>query len=75
MQNLRDFHTFLHSFTFVVFVHQRDLVINCLRNKHFHEVPGWRNWQTQRTQNPPVLGTLQVRFLFPAPARKQDEFK
>jgi hypothetical protein len=36
--------------------------------KHFQEVPGWRNWQTQRTQNPPVLGTLQVRFLFPAPA-------
>ena len=30
-------------------------------------MPGWRNWQTQRTQNPPVLGTLQVRFLFPAP--------
>ncbi len=31
-------------------------------------MPGWRNWQTQRTQNPPVLGTLGVRFPLPAPA-------
>ena len=30
--------------------------------------PGWRNWQTQRTQNPPVLSTLGVRFPLPAPA-------
>jgi hypothetical protein len=29
--------------------------------------PGWRNWQTQRTQNPPVLGTLGVRLPLPAP--------
>src|ERR1039458_8937679 len=21
----------------------------------FHSMPGWRNWQTQRTQNPPTL--------------------
>src|SRR5579864_1477028 len=35
--------------------------------KHLHEVPGWRNWQTQRTQNPPVLSTLGVRLPLPAP--------
>ena len=29
--------------------------------------PGWRNWQTQRTQNPPVLGTLGVQLPLPAP--------
>ena len=29
--------------------------------------PGWRNWQTQRTQNPPVLSTLGVRLPLPAP--------
>ena len=39
------------------------------RIKYFHEVPGWRNWQTQRTQNPPVLSTLGVRLPLPAPAR------
>ena len=30
--------------------------------------PGWRNWQTQRTQNPPVLSTLGVQLPLPAPA-------
>ena len=29
--------------------------------------PGWRNWQTQRTQNPPVLSTLGVQLPLPAP--------
>src|SRR5690348_5186073 len=33
-----------------------------------HLQPGWRNWQTQRTQNPPVLSTLGVRLPLPAPA-------
>ena len=28
--------------------------------------PGWRNWQTQRTQNPPVLSTLGVQLPLPA---------
>src|SRR5713226_7821688 len=32
--------------------------------------PGWRNWQTQRTQNPPVLSTLGVQLPLPAPTRK-----
>ena len=43
----------LHSFTFAV-VDEKDIEceISC-RNKHFHKVPGWRNWQTQRAQNPP----------------------
>jgi hypothetical protein len=61
------FHIYLHSFTIVVLDDEDiECEIGC-RIKHFNEVPGWRNWQTQRTQNPPVLGTLQVRFLFPAP--------
>src|SRR6185369_12131124 len=29
--------------------------------------PGWRNWQTQRTQNPPVLSTVGVQLPLPAP--------
>src|SRR6201987_163264 len=47
------FHIYFHSFTFAV-VDEKDIEceIGC-RIKHFHEVPGWRNWQTQRTQNPP----------------------
>jgi hypothetical protein len=32
------------------------------------QLPGWRNWQTQRTQNPPVLSTLGVQLPLPAPA-------
>jgi hypothetical protein len=35
--------------------------------------PGWRNWQTQRTQNPPVLSTLGVRFPLPAPSPTHSE--
>jgi hypothetical protein len=46
-------HTFLHSLTSVVWNgNEVKREISC-RIKHFHEVPGWRNWQTQRTQNPP----------------------
>jgi hypothetical protein len=30
--------------------------------------PGWRNWQTQRTQNPPTLAVMGVRPPLPAPA-------
>jgi hypothetical protein len=50
------FHIYLHSFTFAV-VDEKDIEceISC-RIKHFHKVPGWRNWQTQRTQNPPGFG-------------------
>jgi hypothetical protein len=29
--------------------------------------PGWRNWQTQRTQNPPALAVMGVRPPLPAP--------
>jgi hypothetical protein len=32
--------------------------------------PGWRNWQTQRTQNPPVLSTMGVQLPLPAPPAK-----
>jgi hypothetical protein len=61
------FHICLHSFTIVV-LDEKDIEceISC-KIKHFHEVPGWRNWQTQRTQNPPVLSTLGVRLPLPAP--------
>jgi hypothetical protein len=40
-----------------------------LKNPVVSSQPGWRNWQTQRTQNPPVLGTLGVRLPLPAPAQ------
>ena len=30
-------------------------------------MPGWRNWQTQRTQNPPTLAVMGVRPPLPAP--------
>jgi hypothetical protein len=50
----------LHIFTFVVFDGKGiECNIDC-KIKYFHEEPGWRNWQTQRTQN------LSVGFsLFP----------
>src|SRR5437773_5477036 len=37
-------------------------------NLLFSPTPGWRNWQTQRTQNPPVLSTLGVQLPLPAPS-------
>ena len=40
--------------------------ISC-KSRHFHEVPGWRNWQTQRTQNPPTFGS----WGFDSPSRHQ----
>src|ERR1700683_983074 len=45
------FHIYLHSVTIAV-LDEKDIEceISC-KIKHFHEVPGWRNWQTQRTQN------------------------
>ena len=33
----------------------------------FHPQPGWRNWQTQRTQNPPTFGS----WGFDSPSRHQ----
>ena len=46
-----DRHTFLHSFTFVAWDgNEVEREISCII-KHFHEVPGWRNWQRQRTQD------------------------
>ena len=66
--NPRKLSHFLHSCTFVGLDEKgTESVIGC-KIKHFHEVPGWRNWQTQRTQNPPVLSTLGVRLPLPAPA-------
>ncbi len=45
------FHIYFHSFTiYVLDEKDGECEISC-RIKHFHEVPGWRNWQTQRTQN------------------------
>ena len=62
------FHIYLHSFTFAV-VDEKDIEceISC-RIKHFHKVPGWRNWQTQRTQNPPGFGP----WGFDSPSRHHD---
>jgi hypothetical protein len=38
---------------------------------HGHQPePGWRNWQTQRTQNPPTLAVMGVRPPLPAPYLK-----
>src|SRR5579863_4666795 len=34
-------------------------------------LPGWRNWQTQRTQNPPTLAVMGVRPPLPAPQNKR----
>ena len=45
----------------------RNSSINLTVSISYGPSPGWRNWQTQRTQNPPVLGTLGVRFPLPAP--------
>ncbi len=33
--------------------------------------PGWRNWQTQRTQNPPTLAVMGVRPPLPAPTESK----
>jgi hypothetical protein len=44
------FHTFLHIFTFVVFDGKGiESNIDC-KIKDLPSKPGWRNWQTQRTQ-------------------------
>ena len=40
-----------------------------------YRTPGWRNWQTQRTQNPPVLSTLGVQLPLPAPDLKRSGIK
>jgi hypothetical protein len=40
----------LHRFTFAVLNEKEMECETVFRNKHFHGVPGWRNWQTQRTQ-------------------------
>ena len=40
----------------------------CCKNRDLRvDKPGWRNWQTQRTQNPPVLSTVGVQLPLPAP--------
>src|ERR1700684_2384207 len=61
------FHIYLHSVTIAV-LDEKDIEceISC-KIKHFHEVPGWRNWQTQRTQNPPGFGP----WGFDSPSRHQ----
>src|SRR3984957_12045841 len=62
------FHIHLHSFTFAA-ANEKDVrcEISC-KIKHFHEAPGWRNWQTQRTQNPPTFGS----WGFDSPSRHHD---
>jgi hypothetical protein len=60
-------HTFLHSFTFVVLDGKGIEYKIDFKIKYFHEAPGWRNWQTQRTQNPPTFGS----WGFDSPSRHQ----
>ena len=63
-KSVKDFHIYLHSFTIVVLdvLDERDIECEiCCRNKHFHEVPGWRNWQTQRTQKAPDVRSANRR--------------
>src|SRR5689334_10648864 len=42
-------------------------VLTCVCFFSFLEEPGWRNWQTQRTQNPPTFGS----WGFDSPSRHQ----
>src|SRR6266853_6645052 len=57
VHNPEYFHTFLHSFTFVALEDEGiEYKIGC-KIKHLQVEPGWRNWQTQRTQNPPTFGS------------------
>src|SRR5262249_11484606 len=65
--NHRKLSHFLTQFHIGCFWMTKKNVLNYFIIKHLHEVPGWRNWQTQRTQNPPVLGTLGVQLPLPAP--------
>src|SRR3984885_9814855 len=51
------FHIYLHSFTIFVLDDEDIECEICCKIRHFHGVPGWRNWQTQRTQNPPTFGS------------------
>ena len=67
MQILGNRHILLHSYTLFVLGLQM-LECNIGRKiKHFHEEPGWRNRQTQRTQNPPGFGP----WGFDSPSRHQ----
>ena len=51
------FHIYFHSFTIYV-LDEKDIECEIsFRIKHFLEEPGWGNWQTQRTQNPPTFGS------------------
>jgi hypothetical protein len=40
---------------------------SCAHRARRHPAPGWRNWQTQRTQNPPGFGP----WGFDSPSRHQ----
>src|SRR5262249_35520078 len=65
--NPRKLSHFLAQFHIRCFWRRRSRCKTGCRIKLLREQPGWRNWQTQRTQNPPVLGTLGVRLPLPAP--------
>jgi hypothetical protein len=62
-------HTSLHSCTFVILDEKGTEPLTDRKIKHFHEAPGWRNWQTQRTQNPPTFGS----WGFDSPSRHQHQ--
>jgi hypothetical protein len=46
---------------------RREADINLYAVNGLTDMPGWRNWQTQRTQNPPTLAVMGVRPPLPAP--------
>ena len=43
----------------------------CVLADRIVQAPGWRNWQTQRTQNPPALAVMGVRPPLPAPTKQR----
>ena len=67
MQIRENFHTFLHSYTFLLVSDKRTEYDIYFVIRHLQEAPGWRNWQTQRTQNPPGFGP----WGFDSPSRHQ----
>src|ERR1700739_1594063 len=42
--------------------------VNLIESTIYTPAPGWRNWQTQRTQNPPDHKSVGVQLPLPAPA-------
>ena len=48
-RNFENFHIYLHTFTFRALAYDGIYNYNRLVISNLHHLPGWRNWQTQRT--------------------------